>query len=142
MGNKEKIEILEVPSDTGFLDNIRNFVKNIAQHFQFQEEDIDDIEFAVDEAVANIIEHAYEGQPGQITIKVICNENKFAIEISDRGKKFDPTKSKMPDLDKHHKKKKTGGLGIYIMRKLMDKINYHYEENNGNFLSMEKYKKN
>ena len=142
MGNEEKIEILEVASYTGFLDDIRNFVINIAQHFQFKEEDIDDIEFAVDEAVANIIEHAYEGKPGNITIKVVCNDEKFSIEIFDNGKQFDPTKSKIPDLDEHHKEKKTGGLGIYIMTKLMDKINYQFIEGKGNYLSMEKYKKN
>lgn len=140
MEKEEKIEI-EIPSDTGYLDSIREFIKKVAQRFNFIETDIDDIEFAVDEAVANIIEHAYEGIEGKITIKVICNDEKFSIELKDKGKKFDPTVKKLPDIEKHHKKHKTNGLGIYIMRKLMDNISYEFVDGIGNILRMEKFKK-
>lgn len=139
MLKEEKIEI-EIPSDTSYLDNIRNFVIKIAQKFDFSQDDVDDIEFAVDEAVANIIEHAYEGKKGLIYIKVTCNDNKFAIELKDKGKEFDPTKKILPNLDEHHDQKKTGGLGIYIMTKLMDKIVHSFVKNRGNTLIMEKYK--
>ncbi len=140
MAIEEKIEI-EIPNDTAFLDDIRNFIIKAASRFNFDQDDIDDIEFAVDEAVANIIEHAYQGQKGYIYIKVMCNDTEFSIRLHDRGEKFDPTSADMPDLDEHHAKKKTGGLGIYIMRKLMDTIEYKFVVGEGNYLSMVKHKK-
>ncbi len=140
MSAEEKIEI-EIPNDTAYLDDLRNFIIKVAQRFSFNQEDIDDIEFAVDEAVANIIEHAYGGKRGYIFIKVTCSDADFTIELHDKGEKFDPTLGKLPDLDEHHEKKKTGGLGIYIMRKLMDTIKYHYIDGQGNYLVMVKHKK-
>jgi serine/threonine-protein kinase RsbW len=140
VNKEEKIE-LDIPNNTEYLDDIRNFVIKIAQKFEFEKDDIDDIEFAVDEACANIIEHAYDGEKGKIKIKVTCNEEKFSIELHDEGKEFDPTTKELPDLEKHHEQKKTGGLGIFIMKKLMDNIRHSYKNGAGNYLIMEKYKK-
>lgn len=130
-----------IPSDTTYLDGIRNFVISIAQKFHFKQSDIDDIEFAVDEACANIMEHAYGGQKGKISINVNCNDDEFSIVIKDKGNEFDPTKADMPDIDEYHKEKKSDGLGIFIMRKLMDIVRHEFSEDEGNTLIMKKFKK-
>ena len=96
---------------------------------------------AIDEAVANIIEHAYEGVSNGL-LEISCGVRNGAITIImvDHGESFDPAAIPMPDLKADLSERKIGGLGIFLMRKLMDEV--HYEaRSTGNFLTMIKRKR-
>jgi serine/threonine-protein kinase RsbW len=96
-------------------------------------------ETAVDEAVTNIIKHAYSGQGGYIGISCEIQKNRFFITINDKGKKFDPASVPLPDVDAKLEDRRTGGLGIYMMRKMMDTVEYSFDPERGNVLRLSKY---
>ncbi len=122
--NKYKSE-LQVKSKTENLSLIRDFVSSKAEAAKFSREEIENIMLAVDEACTNIIKHAYKSNPdGKINIKIEYNSDKFVITIEDYGRSFDPEKVPVPDLPRYHCEKKVGGLGIYLMKTLMDDVKY------------------
>jgi serine/threonine-protein kinase RsbW len=116
---------LTVKSRTENLSEIREFVKSAALDTGFSPDTIENIVLAVDEACTNIIKHAYKFYPdGEILIKVRCSGRKFTIELIDYGSSFEPDKVPVPDIRKFYQQHKVGGLGIYLMKTLMDDVKY------------------
>jgi len=123
------------------LDDIREFVGNCARGDGFSEKEIYSIQLAVDEACTNIIEHAYGGE-GDSSMEIQCNVNDgvMTVIIKDWGEPFDPSIVPEPNLDKGLFERRIGGLGLYLMRKLMDTIGYVPSSESGNTLTMTKRK--
>jgi len=138
---KEAVFEVEFPGDTSNLEGIRNFVIEIAGRYGFSTGEIDDIEFAVDEAVTNIIKHAYECETSKIQVKVLITDDIIKIILHDNGTFFDPTKAKPVDIEEYHNKGKSSGLGIYIVSTLMDEVLHNFIEGDGNYLTLIKKKK-
>lgn len=114
-----------INSTTEHLLEVREFVAAAAREFGFSEEETSKIALAVDEACTNIIKHAYQYKPDQrITVSIFREKPKFEISIVDEGKKFDPESIKPLDLKDHLSHYRRGGLGVYLMKTLMDKIEY------------------
>ena len=124
-----------------YLDEIREFVGDIARASGFGDKDIYNIQLAADEAASNIIEHAYEGvNDGQLEISCGMKDGAILIVMVDHGESFDPSAIPLPDLKADLSERKIGGLGIFLMRKLMDEV--HYEAGRrGNVLTMTKRKR-
>jgi serine/threonine-protein kinase RsbW len=123
-----------------FLDEIREFVGGIARAGGFSEKEVYNIQLASDEAASNIIEHAYEGVSGGL-LEISCGVRGGAITIIlvDHGESFDPSEVPTPDLKADLSERKIGGLGIFLMRKLMDEVQYKAEpKRNRNTLTMTK----
>jgi len=126
-----------------YLDEIRDFVGSIARDGGFSDKDIYNIQLATDEAASNIIEHAYEGVSDGI-LELSCGmlDDTIKIVLTDHGEPFDPGSIPMPDLKADLTERKIGGLGIFLMRKLMDNVHYDsYPEKNSNTLTMIKRKR-
>ena len=123
------------------LDRIRTFVGDQAREAGFNAKDIYSIQLATDEAASNIIEHAYDGRPnGKFEVTCDFQSGRLVITLLDHGKVFDPSQVEEPDLKADLSDRKIGGLGIYLMRNLMDEV--HYETTQaGNFLTMVKRKR-
>jgi anti-sigma regulatory factor (Ser/Thr protein kinase) len=121
-----------------FLDEIREFVGEIARAGGFTEKAVYNIQLATDEAASNVIEHAYEGvSDGTLEISCGMFEDAIKIIIVDHGMPFDPSEIPMPDLKADLSERKIGGLGIFLMRKLMDEVHYESSPNkNSNTLTM------
>ena len=131
---------LLVKSTTDNLAAIRDFVKSAANQSGFSEDSTGKIILAVDEACTNIIKHAYKYSPeGNILIKVKFNDPKFSISITDDGSHFDPNKVPEPDLREYYKQKRVGGLGMFLIKKLMDEVNYSTLSGNKNQVILVKY---
>jgi serine/threonine-protein kinase RsbW len=126
-----------------YLDEIRDFVGNIARDGDFSDKDIYNIQLATDEAASNIIEHAYQGVSDGI-LELSCGmlDDTIKIVLTDHGEPFDPGSIPMPDLKADLSERKIGGLGIFLMRKLMDEVRYEsHPEKNSNTLTMTKRKR-
>lgn len=100
------------------------------------------VELAVDEACCNIIDHAYGGEGrGELECSVVVKEGELTVILRDSGKPFDPESIPTPNLNVPLEKLKPRGVGLYLMRKLMDEIDYKFSKNNGNILTMIKRNK-
>jgi anti-sigma regulatory factor (Ser/Thr protein kinase) len=97
---------------------------------------------ATDEAASNIIEHAYEGvKDGVLDLSCGMEADAIKITLIDYGYPFDPSTIPMPDLKADLSNRKIGGLGIYLMRKLMDEVHYEPRPDKSNVLTMIKRKR-
>ena len=135
---------LTVPGTVDHLARIRAFVTDNARTAGFSEGDVDEVVLALDEAVANIVEHAYEGtvlsdDEKQIVLKIECDGEVFRVLLQDHGIPYDPTVAPVISAEESARKGARGddgGWGIYIIRQFMDEITYHYSMTNGNTLEM------
>ncbi len=120
-----KIKTLNVKSRTENLSLIRDFINSSATEINIPEDIVENIILAVDEACTNIIKHAYKYSPdGDILIKVKPSSTKFVVSIIDNGISFEPDTVPEPDLQKYYRQRRVGGLGIYLMKTLMDEVKY------------------
>lgn len=130
---------MNIPSKTENLSAVRDFVSDAARRFGFADDDVSNIALAVDEACTNIIKHAYNFDVNkEISVVVRMQSPEFEILIADKGKHFEPEKVTMPDMNEYMTKYKRGGLGMLLMRKLMDKVEYRIQPSR-NVVRMVKY---
>lgn len=127
------------PATFEFLDEIRSFVADVARQGGFSEKEIYSLQLAADEAASNIVEHAYDGiKNGEIRVGCDMRGDDIIITMHDDGKPFDPSKVKAPNIKADLSERQVGGLGIYLMRKLMDEVSYKSKRGAGNLLTMRK----
>jgi serine/threonine-protein kinase RsbW len=135
-----KPQSLNIESRTDRLIAVREFVSAAARQFGFQEEDVSKIALAVDEACTNIIKHAYKFDPGkEITVSIRSDNGAFEVVIRDRGKEFDPKRIQTPDMKEYLSHFRRGGLGVYLMKSLMDKVEYNITPGSMNEVRLTKY---
>ena len=96
------------------------------------------LNLALEEAVSNVILYAYpEGTDPQVDIGAVVREDRIDFTVSDSGVPFDPTDAPEPDLSADLKDRPVGGLGIYLVKRIMDEVSYA-RKNGKNILSMTK----
>lgn len=116
-------------SSTESLSDVRAFVAANAKKFGFGEKEASEISLAVDEACTNVIKHAYSGKAwAQFEVIISARGSEFSIIVRDWGSSFDPDSVPLPNLREFAKTHKRGGLGIYLMKKLMDSVEYKEKE--------------
>jgi serine/threonine-protein kinase RsbW len=127
------------PASFDFLDEIREFVGQIAREGGFNEKEIYSLQLAADEAASNIIEHAYEGV-ADAYFDVACDMrgDTLTVIMRDTGRPFNPSNVRQPNLKADLSERQIGGLGLYLMRKLMDDVHYISNPKTGNLLTMTK----
>jgi serine/threonine-protein kinase RsbW len=132
---------VKFPAQFQFLDEIRDFVGEIARKGGFSDKDVYSIQLATDEAASNVIEHAYMGiTDGQLEIRAGVKDETITIILRDTGKPFDTASVRQPNLKADLSQRQVGGLGIYLMRKLMDEVRYEIQDKGGNLLTLIKRK--
>lgn len=134
-----KVKKLIVKSRTENLSKIREFISSNASEVGFSKDDIDNMILAVDEACTNVIKHAYKSSPdGDILIEVKYDKSAFTITIEDNGTAFNPDLVPVPDLQKYYREHRVGGLGMYLMKTLMDDVKYNSVPGKFNRVSLTK----
>jgi serine/threonine-protein kinase RsbW len=120
---------------------ISEFVTRAAEAAGLDARAVYAVQLAVDEACANIIEHAYGGK-GRGDIECTCrvNENGLTVILRDYGRPFNPTSVPEPDLYASLEDRKIRGLGLYFIRQLMDQVRFEFTADSGNVLTMVKRK--
>jgi len=130
---------MKVKSSTENLIVIREFVEEKALHTGLSRQIVDKIVLAVDEACTNIIKHAYNyDESAEFIIRVLISKTEFKVLLIDHGKSFDPNQIADPDMPTYLKQRRVGGLGLHLMRHLMDNVEYHSQAGDGNQLILTK----
>lgn len=134
----ESTYTLTVPAATEKLADVRKFVFDHSSKEGFSENQIEDIRLAVDEAFTNIIKHAYKYDSNQdVLVQLHFDKDKLVVKLTDYGSSFDITKYKRPNLEEQIKMKKRGGMGVHLIKTLMDDVSYN-RENKKNEITMSK----
>ena len=130
---------LSVSSDLSNLARIGQFIVDTTRDLRLSGDEAFAVEMAVDEACANVMEHAYDGKPdGTIEVTCYIEEDRFVVTIRDQGESFDPTIVPCPDTACPLKDREIGGLGLHFMRTLMDEVQFEFDTPEGNVLRMTK----
>ena len=131
---------LTFPNETGQLKVVRAFVADVVRQGAVPRAFENGILLAVDEAVTNIITHAYkEGRRDIIEITLDIDPRRFTVAIRDSGTSFDPKAIPSPSMKDHLTNGKRHGMGIFLMRQVMDEVEYLFKEGVRNELRMVKY---
>ncbi|OBZ13564.1 MULTISPECIES: anti-sigma B factor RsbW [Bacillales] len=117
---------LTIPARAEYIDIVRLSLFGIASKAGFSYEEIEDMKVAVTEACTNVVLHAYSNeQPGVVDISFEIERDGISIRIKDEGEsfKYEPAISKSVSLhNKELKEVTAGGLGLFMMHALMDKV--------------------
>jgi anti-sigma regulatory factor (Ser/Thr protein kinase) len=128
-------------ADFANLDAIREFVGEAAEQAGFSGKEVYAVQLAADEACSNVIEHAYAGQPdGEIEVDCDVMGGQITIVIHDHGKEFDISTVRKPNLSRDLSEREVGGLGVFLIYKLMDEVCFKSSKETGNTLTMIKRK--
>jgi len=125
-GNREKKMKLQANADN--LKRIISFINKELEKKNCSDEIQDMIDVAVEEVFVNIANYAYKPDSGDVTMYV-STEDKAVIRFEDTGKPYNPLESADPDFEKDISNREIGGLGIYLVKKLMDSIEYSRVDN-------------
>lgn len=123
------------------LERISQFIVQQARLAGLSEAEIYQVELAVDEAATNIIEHAYGGNT-RLKIHCTCEllDDGLKVVLQDYAKPFDPTSVPDPVIGMPIEDLPPRGLGIFLIRKMMDEVSYRFNKEEGNVLIMVKRK--
>jgi serine/threonine-protein kinase RsbW len=126
---KERNVTLSVPALPEYVDLVRLTLYGIASKMKFSFEDIEDMKVAVSEACNNAVLHAYGGDEGTIEVQFATNAEELSITVRDFGRSFTIAANKeTPSLHgKSINEIQSGGLGLYLMQALMDRVEVQHE---------------
>lgn len=127
---------IKLPANLENLPELIESVSRCAKKQGFNPGKVTEIEIALEEALVNIINYAYQNNIGDI--KVTCffdDDNRFTIAIEDTGAHFDVLSVGQPNITSKISERKVGGLGIFFIRKLMDGVLYQ-RKGNKNILTL------
>lgn len=137
MGVIEQKFTLQVPSTTENLAMIREFASHVGAQAGLDESSVGKLELAVDEACANVIEHAYGSDvTKEVVVRAVFDDSTIQIIVQDTGRGFDPTHIPVENLKDLVRQRRSGGLGMQLMRTLMDEVHYEITPGEKNELRM------
>jgi sigma-B regulation protein RsbU (phosphoserine phosphatase) len=129
---------LVLPNDIATIPQLNEFIDTVAEEVGLDMSLTMSLNLALEEAVVNVMDYAYpEGQRGDVDIEVTADQQWLTFVISDTGMAFDPTAKEDVDTTLSAEERPIGGLGIFLVRQLMDVIDYK-REGNKNVLTLRK----
>lgn len=128
-----------VGNEARYLGAVRRFMHLVIEECPIRPEEAYVVTLAVDEAVANVMEHGYGmGKPGFVRVEIEIDDREFKAVVSDRGTYFDPTALPPLDVQAHVQNGRSRGLGVFMIRKLMEQVEYRVNEDGENELVLQK----
>lgn len=127
---------IKLPARLEYLQKSMDLISSCARDQGFNQKKILEIELAAEEALVNIFKYAYKDREGDV--EIICgldNNENFILEISDTGEPFNVLSVADPDITADISERQIGGLGVFLMKKLTESVQYRYEGNK-NILSL------
>ena len=134
-GNETLVET-RFRSDPDQLRNIRDTIRAVLRENKCPGQFIDDLVLAVNEACANIMQHAYKGKcTGEIILALLRKQDEITVRLTDFAEPVDTSACKSRQLDEL----RPGGLGVHFMNELMDDVRFlETQAGVGNILLMKK----
>jgi serine/threonine-protein kinase RsbW len=129
---------LSLWADYSHLSGIRRFVAEVGEDLGIPERALYELELAVDEACTNAIEHGYQGVGGKIEIEIQPLNGGVHVVIRSWGEPFDPHSIPEPDVSAPLEERPMGGVGLFLMRKVMDEVHFAFDSEAGNTVKMTK----
>jgi len=116
---------LRLPNDLGAMTRLPEAVERFAAANRLSDAVANAISVAVDEAVSNAINHGFPaGGRGEIAVRLSWRPGGVMVEVEDDGVPFDPLRAPPPDLTLALEDRPIGGLGVHLIRNLMDEVSY------------------
>ncbi len=115
------------PAALEHLEEIRQFILGVAEE-ELSPKRGAHLDLAVEEIVVNICSYAYQIPPGEITVRLDETEDALGVEFIDNGVPFDPLAMEEPDVTRPLAEREQGGLGILLVRRVMDEVHYRREK--------------
>jgi len=133
------MESITVPGTLDSLAKISDFITDATTRAGLDDHAAWQVQLAVDEAATNIIQHGYEDAArGDIELAWYLDENQLVVTLRDYGRRFNPDDVPAPDITSPLEERQAGGLGLYIMSRLMDTVRFDFDDTQGNLLTMAK----
>lgn len=133
------MDFISKQSAPASLDNLNELITSIctsARESGMEDKRVSQVELALEEALVNIINYAYPDEKGDIDVTCRKDHNgRFVIEISDNGVAFNVLAIDDPDTTSGISERQVGGLGIFLIKKLMHAVDYK-RENDRNILRL------
>lgn len=123
-----------------YMSVIRLTTSAVASKIGFDVEEIDDIKVSIGEACSNIIKHGLDEGKGSFNICYTIYDEKLTISVKDSGDGFDTSKIKEPKIESNIESLDDSGLGIFIIKSLMDEVEIKSSELSGTEIIMSKIK--
>jgi serine/threonine-protein kinase RsbW len=134
----EKTSKLEINNDISELQKINTFLEQLGEEWNIQSKLLFKINLALEEIFSNVINYAYTDKDKHIIIvEFSLDDNKLYIKIQDDGQVFNPLEVSEPNISLPVEEREIGGLGIHIVRELMDQVKYS-RQNHTNILTLTK----
>lgn len=120
---------ITLPNDVQEVPQLNVFVDEVCEQVDFDMSTTLKLNLAIEEAVVNVMNYAYPaGEKGDVDIEAMINDEYLVFVISDSGTPFDPTAKAEVDTTLSAEERGIGGLGIHLIRQIMDTINYERVE--------------
>lgn len=120
---------LTLPNDINTIPQLNEFIDTVCEELEIDMALAMSLNLAMEEAVVNVMDYAYPaGTEGEVCIEAVAEETQLHFIISDSGKPFDPTAKEEVDTTLSAEERPIGGLGIHLIRQLMDDISYERKD--------------
>ena len=118
---------LRLPARMENVEVFRSFVVERMEQLEARREKVLLVELGLEEFLTNVVKYAYPRGPGDVEVECCVAENgMFCMSIRDWGLPFNPLSHEDPDLTEDLSQRKVGGLGIYLVRKMFDRVSYEH----------------
>lgn len=129
---------IKIKNQVGELEKVNAFIEEIGEELQLDMELLMNLNLVMEEMVSNVIFYAYpEGKTADIELSAECTGHTLTFVLSDKGREFDPTMKEDIDTATDPADRELGGLGIYIVKNIMNEVTYQRLEGK-NLLTMKK----
>ena len=135
------MEQITIPAKTDRLNEVWGLIESVMQSTGIDVKQQNNIRIAVEEIFVNIASYAFPNGEGDVSVSVIADSDKLSIEFCDSGIPYNPLDKADPDISMSADEREIGGLGIYMVKQMMDDVRYRYEDGK-NILTIEKYIRN
>ncbi len=131
---------ITLKNDLVEIERLAGCVRDFGRENRLSEDLVREIRLVLEEIVTNIISYGYEDRADHaIDVDLVTSEQDITLRVRDDARPFNPLEQPVPDLEVPIEDRGIGGMGIHIVREIMDEIDYKREDN-GNLLVMTRHK--
>ena len=128
------MDSLRLPAKLDSLSSFNTFVIEKIDQFDLPREIIPKIELVLEELITNVFKYAYPGREGDLELACSYRGSDLCISLRDWGAPFNPLEQNNPDISEDISQRKIGGLGIYLVKEMVENLEYHRQDDS-NILS-------